>query len=142
MQWYPALIALVWGFLAAGSRASPVQTVSVAYDRTYDNPHTPLTALACSDGPNGLITKFHVSELAEVHHFPFVAGVGTVHSWNSPNCGKCYALSHNAKSIVVVAIDVAAPGTVTAYVAALNALTNGQAVAVGRINAAFFEIPC
>ncbi len=34
------------------------ETVSVSYDTVYDNASGALTSVACSDGSNGLITKY------------------------------------------------------------------------------------
>ena len=43
--------------LAAAASAT-ASTVSVSYDTTYDSASGSLTTVACSDGANGLITKY------------------------------------------------------------------------------------
>ncbi|KAJ3352625.1 hypothetical protein HDU83_007819 [Entophlyctis luteolus] len=110
--------------------------VSVAYDATYDEGDTKLTSLACSDGNNGLMTKLSgATTLQQVPGFPNIAAVGTVAGWNSPNCGACYTVTYNGVSVTVVAADAAKPGTVVMSVAAMNVLTSGQAVFLGRVSA-------
>jgi adenosylcobinamide amidohydrolase len=54
------------------------------------------------------------------------------------NCGTCWQLTYtNAtgvkKTIDVLAVDHAAPGTFNVALAAMNTLTNNQAVALGRV---------
>lgn len=37
----------------------PLTTATIiTYDENYDNRTLPLTSIACSDGPNGLITRY------------------------------------------------------------------------------------
>jgi hypothetical protein len=52
MKFFAVLVALAT-FSAATST-----TVSVSYDNVYDNGSGALTSVACSDGSNGLITKY------------------------------------------------------------------------------------
>eukprot|EP00746_Dinoflagellata_sp_MGD_P125555 gnl/MRDRNA2_/MRDRNA2_60324_c0_seq1.p1 gnl/MRDRNA2_/MRDRNA2_60324_c0~~gnl/MRDRNA2_/MRDRNA2_60324_c0_seq1.p1 ORF type:complete len:248 (-),score=38.90 gnl/MRDRNA2_/MRDRNA2_60324_c0_seq1:352-993(-) len=94
---------------SSGSNAS---TSSLSY-ATWQ-PYTatlPLTKVACSDGANGLITRWHYSDLSAM--FPNVAAISGL-SWNSPQCGKCFKLSDAASknSINVTIIDAvpAQPG--------------------------------
>ena len=63
---------------------------------------TPLTDCACSNGANGLITKFKYKDLSEM--YPYVAAYSKA-GWNSPNCGKCMKITYNGKSIFITAID-------------------------------------
>ena len=58
----------------------------------------------------------------------------TPYRWNSPQCGTCWQLTYNNTSINVLAIDHVAAGFNIAE-AALNSLTNGQAVQLGRVDA-------
>jgi hypothetical protein len=74
---------------------------------TYHNysADTPLTSCACSDGPHGLITRFHYNDLR--HMFPYVAAWDRS-GWNSPNCGACFEVTNKAdrsKKIHITAID-------------------------------------
>lgn len=44
--------------ILAGITAATAATVQVSWDSTYDNKAGALTSVACSDGVNGLITKY------------------------------------------------------------------------------------
>jgi len=83
--------------------------VSVFAQKSYVTYHnyastTPLTSLACSDGANGLITRFKQSTLAK--WYPNV-GAASFAGWNSPNCGGCYKLQNaaNGKSVSITVVD-------------------------------------
>lgn len=52
--------------------------------------------------------------------------------WNSPNCGTCWQLSYQGVTINVLAIDYAAAGFNIAL-EAMNKLTNGNAVQLGKV---------
>ena len=54
--------------------------------------------------------------------------------FNSPECGTCWQLTFNNQSINVLAIDHAGAGFNIAL-SAMNALTDNQAVFLGRVNA-------
>jgi len=115
--------------------AAPATTVTVSYDTTYDNPNLDLSTTSCSDGPNGLITKGYPTA-GKVPGYPNVGGAFTVGGWNSASCGACYKLTWNSNSIFVTAIDHTASGFNLAQ-KAMDKLTNGQAVQLGRISATY-----
>jgi hypothetical protein len=76
---------------------------------TYHNYFSgqPLTQVSCSDGSEGLITRWGYSTIDPMS--PYVAAVSNV-VWNSPNCGKCYKVTaNNGKVIYVTAIDHCEP---------------------------------
>ncbi|KKA28836.1 hypothetical protein TD95_000280 [Thielaviopsis punctulata] len=123
-----SILSMVTGALA----------VSLSYDNTYDNAGLSLDSVACSDGANGLITKGY-STLGSLPNFPYVGGAPAVSGWNSMACGSCWQLSYNGKSIYVLAVD-AAPGGFNVAEAAMNALTNNQAAALGRIEVSSTEV--
>ncbi|KAJ7637704.1 Sm1 protein, partial [Mycena polygramma] len=111
---------------------------TVAYDQTYDSASTSLNVVACSDGVNGLESRGFTT-LGSLPKFPFIGAVGAVEGWNSVNCGTCWQLTYtNAtgikKTIDVLAVDHAAPGTFNVALAAMNVLTNNHAVALGRVS--------
>ncbi|KAJ6505945.1 Epl1 protein [Mycena vulgaris] len=110
---------------------------TVAYDQAYDVASNSLNTVACSDGANGLETRGFTT-LGSLPKFPFVGAVGAVEGWNSVNCGTCWQLTYtNAtggkKTIDVLAVDHAGPGTFNVALAAMNVLTNNQAVQLGRV---------
>ncbi|KAI0831643.1 Cerato-platanin-domain-containing protein [Trametes gibbosa] len=106
--------------------------VTLSYDETYDNGSNSLASVACSDGAHGLLTK-GFSTFGSLPHFPNIGGAAAVSGWNSAQCGTCWQLSYNGKSINVLAVDHADSGFNIAL-GAMNALTNGQAKQLGRIN--------
>ena len=121
-----ALVLLPYGTLAT----------IVSYDNRYDNAGGSLNTVACSDGPNGLMTRGFTT-FGSIPKFPHLGGAEAVKGWNSPSCGTCWELTYtNAqgkkKSINVLAVDVAKPGFNIAL-SAMNELTNGTAVQVGKV---------
>ncbi|KAI0696577.1 Cerato-platanin-domain-containing protein [Cerioporus squamosus] len=120
-------------FALPSAFAQTATNVSVSFDQTYDNPGGSLTTVACSDGPNGLITK-GFSNFTSLPGFPNIGGAFAIGGFNSANCGTCWALTFNGTTINVLAIDTASNGFNIAL-AAMNKLTNNQAEFLGRVNA-------
>ncbi|KAI2637913.1 Cerato-platanin [Hypomontagnella submonticulosa] len=116
------------------SLAAASSAVSVSYDTGYDDASRSLTAVACSDGPNGLITKYGWQTQGQIPNFSFIGGADVIAGHGSASCGTCYELAYNGKTINVLAIDHAGSGFNIAL-NAMNQLTNGQAVALGRVEA-------
>ncbi|CAF1558914.1 unnamed protein product, partial [Didymodactylos carnosus] len=73
---------------------------------------TPLTSVACSDGLNGLISKYGYNSVAPL--YPYVMAMSGV-SWNSPQCGTCWKITNEATgtSVNIAVIDGA--GSVDGY---------------------------
>ncbi|KAI4605519.1 uncharacterized protein J4E87_009133 [Alternaria ethzedia] len=133
MQFSSITSAAILGF------ASLASAITVSYDTGYDDGSRALTSLACSDGSNGLITKYNWQTQANVAGFPKIGGYMGVAGWNSPQCGTCYGVTYNGKTIYVLAVDHAAQGFNLAK-AAMDELTNGQAAALGRIDAQYAQV--
>lgn len=116
--------------------------VSVSYDPKYGVKGSSLNTVACSNGQNGLITKGY-STFGSLPTFPFIGGSPTIPGWNSPNCGKCYQLRYHdgtvSRTIHVLAID-AAPGGFNISPRAMNQLTGGHAVDLGRVKATYMQV--
>ncbi|EMT63329.1 Cerato-platanin [Fusarium oxysporum II5] len=125
------------GVLSALALTSAVSATTVSYDTGYDDKSRPMTAVSCSDGKNGLITKYGRKTQGNIPT-KYVGGVNIIEGWNSANCGGCYRLEYKGKKINVLAIDHAASGF-NIGLDAMNALTNGQAVKLGRINAQVYH---
>jgi hypothetical protein len=119
--------------------ASLTSAISVSYDTGYDDGSRSLTALSCSDGANGLITKYGWNTQANVPSFPRIGGYQGVEGWNSAQCGTCYGVTYNGKTIYVLAVDHTANGFNLAK-AAMDELTNGQAAQLGRIDAQYAQV--
>lgn len=122
---------------------SPLHDLSshklVSYDPGYDQASRSLTAVACSDGKNGLITRYGWQTQGNIPKFPNIGGAQAIAGWNSASCGTCWKLTYKGKSINVLAIDHAAAGFNIAL-NAMNTLTNGQAVKLGRVDATATQI--
>ncbi|CAI6334784.1 unnamed protein product [Periconia digitata] len=132
MQFTNAISAAVIGF------ASLASAITVSYDTGYDDAARPLTAVSCSDGANGLITKYGWQNQGSIARFPYIGGYEGVAGWNSPQCGTCYGVTYNGKTIYVLAIDRAAGFNLAK--GAMDDLTNGQAEAVGRVDAQYAQV--
>ena len=134
MQFTTVTLALLAALLPNALGATTASSVSVSYDPTYDTGSNSLAVTACSDGSNGLLRK-GFSTFDSLPSFPYIGGAGVIPSWNSDQCGTCWQLSYNGRSINVLAVDHAAAGTWNIAFAALNDLTDGQAEDLGRVDA-------
>ncbi|SCO92471.1 probable SnodProt1 precursor [Fusarium oxysporum] len=114
--------------------------VTVSFDPGYDQASRSMNDVACSDGKNGLITRYGWKTQGNIPKFPNIGGAQAVAGWNSPNCGTCWKLTYKGKSINILAIDFSATGFNIAETA-MNFLTDNQAVKLGRIDATATEVP-
>lgn len=55
----------------------------MSYDIGYDDGNRSLNVLSCSDGANGLITKYGWANQAAIAGFPRIGGYQGVEGWNS-----------------------------------------------------------
>ena len=94
----------------------------LTYDPTYDNREGPMNGVACSNGENGLASRYPT--FGDLPTFPYIGGVFPV-SWNSPECGSCWRLEYEGRSIVITAIDTCGNGFNLAL-EAVDALTGGR----------------
>jgi len=111
--------------------------VTLSYDEAYDVSGSSLATVACSDGANGLMTRGFTT-FGSLPSFPRIGGAAAIPGWNSTNCGTCWQLTYTnsskiAKSINVLAIDHTDSGF-NIGLGAMNTLTNGQAVQLGRVD--------
>ncbi|KAM5542790.1 hypothetical protein V8D89_003751 [Ganoderma adspersum] len=126
-----SLLATLFAPTTLGAATST--TVSVSFDQAYDNADTSLATVSCSDGSHGLLTKGYTT-FGSLPSFPNIGGASVVTGWNSDQCGTCWALTYNGKSIKVLAVDSAVYGW-NIGLGAMNALTEGQAEQLGRVDA-------
>lgn len=117
---------------------SVASAITVSYDNGYDDGSRSLTAVACSDGPNGLLTKGYTTQ-SSLPSFPRIGGAFVIAGWNSASCGTCWSLTYNGNTINVLAIDYAGEGFNIAQ-EAMDLLTGGQAVALGRVDAEYVQV--
>ncbi|KAL4063296.1 Cerato-platanin [Scleroderma yunnanense] len=133
MKFTSLFVALAMLSLPALALNVPVE---VTYNTIYDNPNTPLSSTACSNGDNGLQTK-GFETLGELPTFPYVGGIPGL-TWNSPYCGSCWQLSYTdasgtTRTIVVTAVDEAWSFNLSQE--AMDKLTGGIAVQKGTVTA-------
>lgn len=128
---FPSLLTLA-------TMATSALAITVSYDTGYDDASRSLAVVSCSDGSNGLLTKGYTTQ-GSLKNFPNIGGASTIAGWNDANCGSCYQLSYGGRSINVLAIDHAAAGFNIAQ-EAMDTLTGGQAVALGRIDATYTQL--
>ena len=114
------------------------QTETLSYDQTYDDASLSLSVVACSNGVNGLMSKGYTT-LGSLPTFPNLGGVYTVTSWDSPACGTCYEVTYGSTTIAVLAVDVALEGFNLSE-EAMNTLTGGLAVELGRVDVTATEV--
>jgi hypothetical protein len=107
---------------------------TLSFDNTYDNASGDMNTVACSTGLNGLVTK-GFKTFGSLPDFPLVGGGQAVAGFNSTNCGTCWALTFapTGKTVNILVIDHAQSGFNVAQ-AAMDRLTNNQAVELGRVN--------
>ena len=79
------------------------------YDPKFDNGNGSMNSVACSNGENGLETKFPT--FASIPSFPFIGGAYDI-VWNSPNCGSCWNITNpqTGLSTLMTAIDTSGVG--------------------------------
>ncbi|CEI70543.1 hypothetical protein FVEN_g960 [Fusarium venenatum] len=116
-----------------------VSAVTVSYDPGYGEAGRAMTSVACSDGSNGLITRYKWQTQGQIPKFPYIGGAQAIAGWNSKSCGTCWKLTYKGKSINVLAIDHTDAGF-NISPAAMNALTNNQAVKLGRVDATATQV--
>ncbi|THU94131.1 Asp f 13-like protein [Dendrothele bispora CBS 962.96] len=124
---------------AAFLLSSVASAVDLRYDNTYDNPNGDMTTVACSDGSNGLITRYKFHHFKDIPNFPHIGAAQAIAGWNSSQCGTCWKLTFNGKSINVLAIDHAGSGFNVAQ-AAMDELTNGNAIAFGVVDVSATQV--
>ena len=105
---------------------------TVSFDTAYDQASQSLATVSCSDGANGLLTKGFTT-FGSLPSFPFIGGAAAVAGFNSAACGTCWSLTFKGTTINVLAIDHSTGFNIAEE--AMNNLTNGNAVAFGRIDA-------
>ncbi|KAH7920670.1 immunomodulatory protein [Leucogyrophana mollusca] len=113
-------------------------TYSLSYDTLYDESTLSLDDVSCSDGTNGLITKGYTT-LGQLPTFPNVGGAIAVTGWNSAACGSCWEVTYGSETIAVTAVDVALDGFNLSE-EAMNTLTGGLAVELGRVNVTAVQV--
>lgn len=124
---------------AVSSANPPVLTPAVSYDTGFDSGSRTLNSVTCSNGDNGLESRYHWQTQDQIPSFPFIGGAKAISGWNSLACGTCWTLEYQGRFVTFLAIDRDADGF-NLGLHAMNDLTGGRAVEVGRINATAFQV--
>ncbi|KAL5492688.1 hypothetical protein ACEPAI_4135 [Sanghuangporus weigelae] len=113
--------------------ATTAFAVRAGFDNTYDDAGASMNIVVCSDGANGLASRFPT--FGSVPTFPNIGGASAIPGWNSPQCGTCWQLTYSGtgNSIFVTAIDHADDGFNLSQ-EALDTLTNGRAIEFGVVD--------
>ncbi|KAF8552331.1 Cerato-platanin [Imleria badia] len=138
MMYRPTTLLVATLTFASSLRVLAQTATTLAYDTNYDNAALSLDRVACSNGVNGLETKNYTT-VGSLPTYPNVGGVYTVSGWDSTECGTCYAVMYENTTINILAVDVSKTGF-TVSQAAMNTLTGGQAVALGRVDVSFVSV--
>jgi len=119
---------------------SITHAITISYDPGYSSGSRSLSTVACSDSTNGLLTKGCTTQ-SSLPSFPRIGGAAVIAGYNSANCGTCWNLTFagTGKTINVLAIDHADEGFNIAQ-EAMDELTGGQAVQLGRVNAEYVQV--
>ena len=97
----------------------------------------PLASCACSDGANGLMTRFRQSTVGK--WWPGVSAASFA-TWNSPNCGGCYRLTNNGNGRSVYVTVIYQCGTVGGFDAHFDISPPAFADLVGSLDAGHTEV--
>jgi len=98
-------------------------TVRATFDTAYDSAGGSLNGVACSDGANGLVSRFPT--FGNIPSFPYIGGAPGV-KWNSPDCGGCWQLTNAATGAWIRMTAVDGTATFNLATVAFEALNGGQ----------------
>ena len=106
-----------------GRSSSPLRAT---HNTMYDDPEGSMDTVACSNGENGLGTKYKT--FGSIPSYPFIGGVYyDIPGSSSPNCGSCWIITNPATglSIQMTSIDSSDVGF-DLTTQAFSDLTNGD----------------
>ncbi|KAJ0422834.1 Cerato-platanin-domain-containing protein [Aspergillus carlsbadensis] len=118
-------------------------STTLSYDPKFDIGSTSLNTVACSNGDFGLVTEGYTTFDSLPSYFR-IGGAPTIAGWGSDKCGACYQIQYTSaagavNSMFVTAVD-AAPGGFNVGVQAMDLLTGGRAVELGRVDVVWTEV--
>ena len=114
---------------------------TVTYDIGYDNATRPIHFLACSNGVNGLGTRYGWRTQGKIVNFPYIGGAQFVEKWDSVNCGTCWSTTYKGKTIYILAVDRTGNGLNIGLQAMQELAGNHYAVQTGRVDAEVALVP-
>lgn len=107
----PTAAMQISNLLTIFTAVSAVSAATVSYDTGYDNGARSLTAVSCSDGANGLITKYGWQTQKQVKKFPYIGGVQAVAGWNSPSVSFFFPRPFQTLDVALTLSSVAPAGS-------------------------------
>ena len=128
-------LAALFSVAIACPPVTPPPTVEpVRPNGIYGNGGDSLNIVACSNGPNGMITKGFTT-FNSLPTFPNIGGGFTVGGWGSAECGSCWKLTYPTTGgiIYATAIDTVFSG----FDLSVEAV---EALLLGAVPASFSEI--
>lgn len=79
-----SLSSAITGEPCSSSQFDSKFTHIVSYDNGYDDASRSMTVVSCSDGANGLITRYGWQTQGQIPHFAYIGGYQGIAGWNSP----------------------------------------------------------
>lgn len=118
----------------SGAAFAQIQTTA-SFDNHFDDASASTNIVACSN-----LTPQHPT-LGSFPTFPNIGGSFAITGFGSAECGSCWRITDTSTGvgITVTAIDVAGEGFNLSE-EALNTLTNGLAVQIGRANVTAVQV--
>lgn len=160
---FSVLTTILYAAAAAFAAPAPrdLPTAHVTADGSYDDPNTSLDIVACSNGPNGLLTKgtylplhndAHLTlstscpslctgyfRLGDLPTFPNIGGYQNA-TWGSPLCGTCWRLNFNQNSLDVLVVDYTVSGFNLAW-PAFESLTSSTGGLLPEVEVTYQQVP-
>ncbi|KAF4592319.1 eliciting plant response-like protein [Ophiocordyceps camponoti-floridani] len=127
-------------YLSQALLVAVASATQVSFDAGYDDASRSLNSVSCSDGANGLMTRYHWQTQGQIPGFPYIGGAQGV-TWNSPRCGSCYSIAYRGREIRLLAIDASYNGGFNIGLRAMDFLTDGNGKQFGHIEASTREVP-
>ncbi|KAK0652871.1 Cerato-platanin-domain-containing protein [Cercophora newfieldiana] len=123
-----------------GNPYTYVRFRQVTYDAGYDDANRTMEFVSCSNGRNGLMSRYGWQTQGEIPRFPYIGGTDMVEGWNSTNCGTCWSVTFEGRTVFILAIDRTRHGLNIAR-DAMDELTGGEAEKLGRVFAGIVRVP-
>ena len=120
--------------LLSSTAVAQIQT-STTFDTAYDGAQSSTNIVACSN----LTPRFPT--LGSFPTFPYIGGAFAVTGFGSAACGSCWQITDTTTGVTInaTAIDVAGDGF-NLSLEAMNTLTDGNAIAIGRAPVTAVEV--
>ncbi|KIJ51967.1 hypothetical protein M422DRAFT_156931 [Sphaerobolus stellatus SS14] len=139
MKTFACIVPAILATLVTQTSSTNI-TTTVTFDTVYDNPRGELNTVSCGDSPSLMVRPNASHTFGSLPNFPLIGGAFTIKGFNNPNCGTCWALTYQNMTINVLAIDTSLEGFNIAQ-KALDLLTGGKAVELGRVDVVAKQVP-